>query len=207
LRIAAELLIIAVTATVILTGVMYALAAPSFDHPYHGENAWRNFVTGSVVLSALGASAAGILWLAWRHRAALDVQPDAPARLLALAVASLPDVRRGWGAAMTAELSSVTGSAARWRFAVSSARAALFPPADGRRPATGYFGAAVTVLGVIGCVAATAYLILAYPGTVEIAFVAVLVVFLAACVSLALFAPPALTSSALARNTGICLGL
>jgi hypothetical protein len=186
---------------------MYALAAPDFDHPYRGENAWRNFVTRSVVLSALGAAAAGVLWLAWRHRAALETQPDAPARVLAVAVATLPEVRRDWGVAMVAELSSVTDSAARWRFAVSSARAALFPPAGVRGPATGYFGAAVTVLSVIACIVAAAYLSLAYPGTVEVAFIAVLVVFLAACVSLALFAPPALTSNALARRTGLFLGI
>lgn len=106
---------------------------------------------------------------------------------------------------MMAELSSVTGSAARWRFAASSARAAYLPPADARHPPAGYFGAAVTV--TIGCVAAAAYLSVAYPGTVEVAFIAVLVVFLAACVSLVVFAPPVLTSSAMARNTGVCLGL
>jgi hypothetical protein len=55
----------------------------------------------------------------------------------------------------------------------------------------------VAVFGVVGCVVAAAYLGLAYPGTVEVAFIAVLVVFLAACVSLALFAPPALTSTML----------
>jgi hypothetical protein len=60
LRISAELLAIAVTVTAIVTGLMYALAAPDFDDPYRGENAWRNFVTGSVVLSALGAAAAGV---------------------------------------------------------------------------------------------------------------------------------------------------
>ena len=207
LRIAAELLAIAVTVTAIVTGVMYALAAADFDAPYRGENAWRSFVMGSVVLSALGAAAAGVLWLAWRQRARVDTQPDAAARFLAIAVATLPRERRDWGAAMLAELSSVTDSAARWRFAASSARAALFPPAGVRRPATGRLGAVVAVLGVIGCVVAAAYLGLAYPGTVEVAFIAVLVVFLAACVSWALFAAPALTSSAVASRTGIWLGL
>jgi hypothetical protein len=38
----------------IVTGVLYAVEAPYFDHPYRGENASRNFVTGSAVLSALG---------------------------------------------------------------------------------------------------------------------------------------------------------
>ena len=207
LRIAVELLAIAVTVAAIVTGVMYVLAAPDFDHPYRGENAWRNFVTGSVVLSALGAAGAGVQWLAWRHKAALDAQPDVAARLLAVTVATLPEERRDWGAAMMAELSSLTDSTARWRFAVSSARAALFPPIDVRRPATGRLGAVVAVLGVIGCVVAAAYLGLAYPGTVEVTFLAVLVVFLAAGLSLTLFGPPALTSSALASRTGICLGL
>jgi hypothetical protein len=207
LRIAAELLAIAGTVAAIVTSVMYALAASDFDHPYRGENAWRNFVTGSVVLSALGAAAAGVLWLAWHHRARVDTQPDAAARFLAVAVATLPEERRDWGAAMMAELSSVAASAARWRFAASSARAALFPPAGVRGPAAGRLGAVVAVLGVIGCVVATAYLSLAYPGTVEVAFIAVLVVFLAACVLLELFAPPALATSALASRTGICLGL
>ena len=183
LRVAAELLVIAVAVAAIVTGVMYAVEAPYFDHTYRGENAWRNFAKGSAVRSALGAAAAGVLWLAWRHRAALDAQPDAPARFLAVAVATLPEVRRDWGMAMLAELSSVSGSGARWRFAASSARAALLPPAGGRRPATGYLGAAVAVLSVIACVVAAAYLSLAYPGTVEVApalFIAVLVGFLAA---------------------------
>jgi hypothetical protein len=79
---------------VMVTGVMDALAAPDFDHPYRGENAWRNLVTGSVVLSALGAAAASVLWLALRHRAALNAQPDSPARVLAAAVATLPKERR-----------------------------------------------------------------------------------------------------------------
>jgi hypothetical protein len=210
LRIAAELLVIAAAVTAVVTGMIYAWEAPYFDHPHRGENAWRNFVKASVVLSSLGAVAAGVLWLAWRHRAALDTQPDAPARFLAVAVATLPEVRRDWGVAMMAELSSITDSSARWRFAASSARAALFPPAEGRRPATGRFGAAVAVLGVIACVTATGYLSLVYPGTLEVTsalVIAALVVFLAACLSLALIAPPALTSSVMARRAGLFLGI
>jgi hypothetical protein len=40
-----------------------------------------------------------VLWLVWRRRAALDAQPNAPARVLAAAVATRPEVRRDWGAA------------------------------------------------------------------------------------------------------------
>ena len=173
LRIAVELLVIAAAVAALVTTIVYAWEAPYFDHPHRGENAKRNFVTGSVVLSAPAAVAVGVLWLVWRRRAALDAQLDAPARVLAAAVATLPEVRRDREAAMMAELSSVTDSTSRWRFAASSARAALFPPAGGRRPATGWLGAAVAVLGVIACV-------LAYPGTVElrsVLFIAILVVF------------------------------
>jgi hypothetical protein len=58
-RIAVELLIIAAAVTAVMTTIVYAWEAPYFDHPYRGENAKRNFVTGSVVLSAPGAVAAG----------------------------------------------------------------------------------------------------------------------------------------------------
>jgi len=52
---------------------------------------------------------------------------DPLGRLLAAAVATLPDHRREWGMAMNAELAEVRGRSARWRFALSSARI-------GRRP-------------------------------------------------------------------------
>jgi len=53
---------------------------------------------------------------------------DAPQRLLEMAVRSLPDNRRDWGAAMTAELDRLEGRTARWSFALGCARAALIPP-------------------------------------------------------------------------------
>jgi hypothetical protein len=57
---------------------------------------------------------------------------DLPGRLLAAAVAALPERRREWGRAMTAELAEVRGRSARWWFALSSVRATLWlPPAGG----------------------------------------------------------------------------
>ena len=57
---------------------------------------------------------------------------DVPGRVLAAAVAALPERRRDWGRAMTAELAGIQGRSARWRFALSSARAALrLPPLGG----------------------------------------------------------------------------
>ena len=62
------------------------------------------------------------------HMSAMDL----PGRVLATAVAALPERRRDWGRAMKAELAEIQGRSARWRFALSSARAALWlPPADG----------------------------------------------------------------------------
>jgi hypothetical protein len=62
------------------------------------------------------------------HMSAVDV----PGRVLAAAVAALPERRRDWGRAMTAELAGIQGRSARWRFALSSARAALrLPPLGG----------------------------------------------------------------------------
>jgi hypothetical protein len=152
-----------------------------------------------------------VLWVAWRRRAALDSEPDAPARLLALAVATLPEARRDWGAAMTAELSGIAGRAARRRFAAGSARAALFPPAGARRPATGWAGATLAVLGVSAFTAAVVYLLVVHPReTVDATppFLGVfLVAVLAACLGLTLVAPQALTSSALARRVGQWLGV
>ena len=132
---------------------------------------------------------------------------DGPARLLAIAVAMLPETHREWGAAMTAELASLPDRGARWRFAAGAARAALL----GRRhPATGWTGAGVGVGAVLACAAATAHMLVAHPGTAAATpapLVAALVVFLVACLALTLAAPAALTSSVLARRTGLGIGV
>jgi multisubunit Na+/H+ antiporter MnhB subunit len=58
---------------------------------------------------------------------------DPPERLLAAAVATLPERRREWGRAMSAELAEVEGRSARWRFALSSVWAMLWMPLAGGR--------------------------------------------------------------------------
>jgi hypothetical protein len=76
---------------------------------------------------------------------------DLPGRLLAAAVAALPERRRAWGRAMTAELAEVQGRSARWRFALSSVRATLWLPPAGGWPVlalvTGVVVAATTAAG------------------------------------------------------------
>lgn len=72
-----------------------------------------------------------------------------PERILALAVAALPERRREWGTAMLAELGEVHGRGARWRFALSGVRATLLLP-----PAGGWPALTVVVGVVVGAVAA-----------------------------------------------------
>ena len=88
---------------------------------------------------------AWLLWSAWLAEApASTTTPDSPARLLAAAIATLPEDRRDWGAAMTAELAQVPTRPGRWRFALGCARVAIFLPRSNRGPvvAAAVFGAA-----------------------------------------------------------------
>jgi hypothetical protein len=89
----------------------------------------REFALLLVVPTALWVAAALLLVHHWWSRNGVHLAAtDPPGRLLAAAVATLPDHRREWGAAMTAELAGVQGRPARWRFALSTARAALWTP-------------------------------------------------------------------------------
>jgi hypothetical protein len=82
--------------------------------------------------SAAGLAVRHVLRRSWSWAGSGMPATDPPGRLLAVAVAALPEPRREWGVAMTAELAGVRGRSARWRFALSSARATLWlPPAGG----------------------------------------------------------------------------
>lgn len=61
----------------------------------------------------------------WQGAGARLSTMDPPGRLLAATVATLPEPRQRWGEAMLAELAQAQGRPARWRFALSCARAAL----------------------------------------------------------------------------------
>jgi hypothetical protein len=86
---------------------------------------------------------------------------DAPGQVLALTVATLPEPRQRWGEAMLGELAQVQGRAARWRFALSCARAALSLPLLTRRPLI-----AIAVAGVAAAAVAVAHTVVgaAVPG-------------------------------------------
>lgn len=80
---------------------------------------------------------------------------DAPASALAWIVGTMPQARAEWGAAMLSELSAVSGTSARWRFALGCARVALFPPridmlsaAAERSPILGLLAVTLPLLGL-----------------------------------------------------------
>jgi hypothetical protein len=93
----------------------------------------REFALLLSLPTALWVTAALVLVEHWWSRTGIRLSAmDPPGRLLAAAVATLPDHRREWGMAMHAELAEVRGRSARWQFALSSARAAVrLPPLGG----------------------------------------------------------------------------
>jgi hypothetical protein len=113
----------------------------------------REFALLLAIPTALWVAAALLLLHHWWSRTGVRMSAmDPPGRLLAAAVATLPDHRREWGMAMDAELAEVQGRSARWRFALSSAQAALRLPPLGGWPllvlVTGVVAATVAVAGL-----------------------------------------------------------
>jgi hypothetical protein len=205
-----ELSTITIAVAAVVVPAIHALHAPSFGHPVRGEAAWQNFVTGSTVLTVLGSIAAWVVWLTWRRRALLDAQPDGPARLLAIGMATLPDDRDEWATALQAELASLTDRSERWRFAAGGARAALTSPGGWQRPAAGWVGGTIGAVSVVACIVSAIVLLTdgtATTYTPPAYLVASLVVVLTGSLAMMLAAPPALASSNLGRHTGTVLGI
>jgi hypothetical protein len=129
-----------VTAVTVVIGwaVLYVVVAMNTEPPPAPETVAkvnRELALVLAVPTALWVVAALLVlhhW--WAGTGARLSATDSPGQLLELAVSTLPDDRREWGTAMTAELAEVTGRSARWRFAFSCAGAALWPPRTGRRP-------------------------------------------------------------------------
>ncbi|MGP4008348.1 hypothetical protein [Streptomyces sp. 4N124] len=121
------------------TGVL-ALAFATAGQPNTADEGYLPILILWSVFAAPSLIATHVLCRAWwrstnsTRPTAGRLAPDGPARLLATAVAVLPEHRRSWGAAMSAELAHVPGGAARWRFAAGCARAALFPPSVRPKP-------------------------------------------------------------------------
>jgi len=138
-----------ITTWVVVVGwvVFYAIALATADQLPGPQAA----VTDLVVPPLLWVLAVRSMLRHWRSGTGPRMSTmDSPQRLLAAAVAALPERRRAWGRAMTAELAEVQGRPARWRFALSCLRAML-----GLLPAGGWPVLAL-VAGVVVASAAAA---------------------------------------------------
>jgi hypothetical protein len=133
---------------VVAWAVFYAVALATADPLPPAETALAQLVVPPLLLVV---AARLVLRHWWSGPGSRMSTMDLPERLLAAAAAALPERRRGWGRAMTAELAEVQGRSARWRFALSSVRATLWLPPAGGWPVlalvTGVVVAATTAVG------------------------------------------------------------
>ena len=135
---------------------LYAWVAPIGD-PNQRFDAYLWLALGFAVPTSLWLTTSLLLverW--WENAGARWATTDGPSRLLATAVATLPEPKQRWGEAMLGELSQVKGRATRSRFALSCARAVLVLPfTRGRRGRRGRLPAPVATVLVTGTVAAS----------------------------------------------------
>jgi hypothetical protein len=130
-----------VTATTVVAAwtVLYLVVVTNADPPPTPESVAkvnRELALIWAVPTALWVVAALLLLHHWWVGAGARLSAtDLPGQLLEVAVSTLPNHRGEWGAAMAAELAEVSGRSERWRFALSCAGAALWPPPTGRRQA------------------------------------------------------------------------
>ena len=118
------------------------------------------FVLAAVLLTVPAVVRAG-------RRARRTAEGDAPARLLAFAVTGLPETHHQWGRAMSAELQTVCGRGARWRFALGCARAAGVIRARVTLTSRDRGGGGLRTgigVGVMAAVALGGYGLVRYPG-------------------------------------------
>ncbi len=113
---------LAVCASVVAVSAAFWLIPIATNEPPEFSHQYVQFAVAWLLFTTPWAIAARLVWRAWwvRNAGCLSAM-DGPARLLAAALAMLPDSRRDWGAAMAAELVHVRGRSSRWRFATGSA--------------------------------------------------------------------------------------
>jgi hypothetical protein len=142
-----------VTVVVLAWVVFYAVAFATAEHPPTAVTAVAQLVVPPLLGVAL-LQIGSVVVAAWRARAGFGSRTstlDPAGRLLAAAVAALPAGRRDWGRAMIAELAEVRGPSARWRFALSCARATLWlPPAGGWLTLALVTGVVVSAVAAVG---------------------------------------------------------
>src|SRR5262249_20236491 len=95
------------------------------------RNGLPDFTIVSFVFAPLAVTVIALLCVLWYRvregRATLRLI-GMPGLMLAAAVRRMPDEKNEWGEAMMTDLSQVRGSFSWWRFGLSCARVAMFPP-------------------------------------------------------------------------------
>jgi hypothetical protein len=146
-RVSRALRLAVVCACVIV--IFAVLLAATYDPKLSGgypQQLRESLLIALFIATPACVAAAIVISARWGRLAALSSTRDGPARLLAVAVGALPGDRTEWAAAMEAELARVDGRRARWWFAVSAARAAVFPPPSSPLPIRVASGAAVVLV-------------------------------------------------------------
>ena len=94
-----------VSASVVLVFALLAVTVIACSDPPEFASQYVQFAIAWLLFTTPWAIAVKLLWRAWWARNGTRLSTmDWPARILAAAVATLPEQRRDWGAAMTAEL-------------------------------------------------------------------------------------------------------
>jgi hypothetical protein len=208
---------VAVVAAWAVFSVVVVRAIPLFYDPVTESFATvdRRSALLLAVPTALWVAAARIVVHHWWSRNGIHLATtDGPGRLLAVAVATLPKYRREWGAAMIAELAEVHGRQARWRFALSAARAALWMPHALRLRVPDHLRISVPTLavtsGVVSAITITVIFLRHDPaaaGHLRLAGGAFLAAVLAGCLWIAVVRPPSLGTGRLAPFAGVGVAL
>jgi hypothetical protein len=127
------------------------LMAVGLNDPPEFQSQYLKSAIAVAVIATPWVFAARMLWRAcWTQNPAAAIATDAPALLLTMATAALPENRQEWGAAMTAELDQVQGRSSRWWFAAGCAWTALFPPRSSRMPLLIACGSTAAVAAIAG---------------------------------------------------------
>jgi hypothetical protein len=212
------------SAAVVAVFVLFGALGVATSGPPGSQDGWVTLVVNWAVFATPSVFAVRILWRAWWAQTGARLSTmDAPARLLAAAVATLPAARRSaagagcrgardgrgrrrraGGRPRPARGTGVRGDlrGARRRHGHPGGGPFAAAPPAGVRPTV----AATGVAGVAACIAAIGYMLAADPSAAQalgLTHAVVLAVLLAGSLWLVLTPPRGLASSRLARRVGL----
>ncbi|GLH96853.1 hypothetical protein [Phytohabitans aurantiacus] len=191
--------IAAAVPVIVAFAALYAWAVPTDGQNGAADMFWLGVLF--LIPTSLWLITSSLLVQHWWQGAGVRMSTmDPPGQVLAAAVATLPAARRRWGEAMLGELEQVRERSARWRFALSCARAVLLLPVSRRWSAPA--ATALVIGAVVACVGAIATFLTRHPVVTD-GLVPGSAVILAGCLWLAVAPPPALGGGRLAPHLGV----